>query len=85
MSIPTLAYELGITEEQAIALFNAMTVNSLIEKFKQVACENNLVSNSELDTVDWGKLVHKYRLRVNDDIAPRELIVAIIKEVIPDV
>lgn len=80
MSIPNLAYELGITEEQAVALFNAMTVNNLIDKFKQIAREAELVSNDELDTVDWGKLVHKYRLRINDDTAPRGLIITLIKE-----
>ena len=80
MSIPQLAYELGITEEQAVALFNAMTVNNLIDKFKQVAREEELIPVTEFDDVDWGKLVHKYRLRVNDDIAPRELITNLIKE-----
>lgn len=82
MSVPKLAYELGITEEQAVALFNAMTVNNLIDKFKQIAREEELVSNDALDTVDWGKLVHKYRLRINDDTAPRGLIITLIKEAI---
>ena len=82
MSIPQLAYELGITEEQAVALYNAMTVNNLIDKFKQVAREEDLVPVAELEDVDWGKLVHKYRLRINDDTAPRELIISILKEAV---
>lgn len=77
--VPKLAADFGLTDNQAKALFDAMMLESLRSKFQSIALSEELVKPSELDEISWEVMVHQYRLKVNDDITPRELVVSILK------